>query len=191
MKLSLKEKFMLFSYSLRIILVFIFSQTAFAIYYEISGSPFDTTDAPLPEFIKPPHEKTIIVNPNIHAWGAYNKNGKLIRWGIATAGAISCPDEGNSCYTKPGYYRIYSLGNESCISRKYPSPDGGAPMPYCMYFNGGQALHGSSDVVFNNESHGCVRIHVSDAKWLRYQFAEGPNANNQFRGTRIIIKAYE
>ena len=63
-------------------------------------------------------------------------------------------------------------------------------MPYCMFFNGGQALHGSNQVVRANASHGCVRVHVSDAKWLRYHFVEGPSAANFYHGTKIIIKPY-
>lgn len=171
------------------ILFIILSPSSFAITYEISGSPFDTSDAPLPDRIRT-QEKTIIVDPHEHVWGAYNANGKLIRWGIATAGAQYCRDVKGSCRTTKGYFRIYSLGGANCISHKYPFPDGGAPMPYCMYFNGGQALHGSHSVEFDNISHGCIRIHIDDAKWLRHHFVEGPNTVNYFKGTRIIIGSY-
>lgn len=158
--------------------------------YEISGSPFATEGAPLPPHAKTAGEKLIIVDPGAHAWGAYNARGKLIRWGIATAGDQWCDDIGQSCKTKAGYFRIYSVGDARCISSKFPLPDGGAPMPYCMYFNGGQAIHGSSGVVFDNVSHGCVRVHVDDAKWLRYQFVEGPSSANHYRGTRVFIEPY-
>lgn len=63
-------------------------------------------------------------------------------------------------------------------------------MPYCMFFAGGQAIHGSDDVQSSNASHGCVRVHVSDAKWLRYQFAEAPNKANAYHGTPVIIGPY-
>ena len=63
-------------------------------------------------------------------------------------------------------------------------------MPYCMFFNGGQALHGSSDIQFDNISHGCIRLHVDDAKWLRYQFVEAPGVANNYRGTKVVIKSY-
>jgi hypothetical protein len=33
-------------------------------------------------------------------------------------------------------------------------------------------------------------MYVSDAEWLRYDFIEGPNASNHYRGTRVIVKAY-
>lgn len=153
---------------------------------EINGSPFATDGAPLPQHLKSHGEKVIFVDPKEHAWGAYNANGKLIRWGIATAGASRCADSGLSCRSKTGSFRIYSLGNSNCVSLKYE----GAPMPYCMYYHGGEALHGSNDVQFENISHGCVRIHNDDAKWLRYHFVEGPTFVNHYRGTKVIIQSY-
>jgi L,D-transpeptidase ErfK/SrfK len=159
-------------------------------YYEISGSPYATHDAPLPEHIKPPAEKLIVVDPSEHVWGAYSPKGKLIRWGIATAGADYCADLNTACRTKSGSFRIHSLGNGNCVSSKFPLPGGGAPMPYCMYFNGSQALHGSNDVEYDNVSHGCIRVHIDDAEWLRYHFVEGPNLLNGYRGTKMLIKSY-
>jgi len=55
-------------------------------------------------------------------------------------------------------------------------------MPYCMFFNGKQGLHGSNQVVRGNVSHGCVRLHVGDAKWIRFNFAT--------IGTKVIVKPY-
>jgi lipoprotein-anchoring transpeptidase ErfK/SrfK len=164
----------------------LFSFFSYAQTIEISGSPFATEGAPLPDRMDGYAEKIIFVDPGEHVFGAYAANGKLIRWGIATSGAEQCPDTNASCRTKTGQFRIYSLGDGSCISNKYY----GAPMPYCMFFNGGQALHGSSDIQFDNVSHGCIRLHVDDAKWLRYHFVEGPNLANQYRGTKVVIKSY-
>lgn|SRR3990167_1264677 len=167
-----------------------FPWVAYGDIYEIDGSPFATEDTPLEQYIKPPGEKIIMVDPIEHVWGAYNAKGKLIRWGIATAGADWCRDSHHSCRTKTGNFRIYSIGDHACVSRKFPIPDGGAPMPYCMYFNGGQALHGSYEVDYANASHGCIRVNVSDAKWLRYHFVEGPSSVNHYRGTKITIREY-
>lgn len=174
-----------------IFLIILFSPYAQSAIYEIDGSPFATHDAPLPEYITQRGEKIIIVDPKEHAWGAYSAQGKLMRWGIASAGSNQCRDKRASCRTKSGEFRLYSLGDAACVSSKYPFPTGGAPMPYCMYFNGGQAIHGSHETEYANVSHGCVRIHVDDAKWLRYQFVEGPNTANHYRGTKILIKNYE
>jgi L,D-transpeptidase ErfK/SrfK len=146
----------------------------------------------VPEQISPPGEKVIIVDPNIHAWAAYDADGQLVRSGLATAGSNYCRDLHRRCHTRSGSFRIYSLGSSSCRSHKFPLPRGGAPMPYCMYFNGGQALHGSpeGEVVYGNISHGCVRLHVDDAAWLRFDFVDGPNAENSYKGTRVIVKPY-
>lgn len=144
----------------------------------------------VPQKISPQGEKVIIVDPNSHTWGAYSASGNLLRSGMATAGANYCPDIRRGCRTKAGTFRIFSLGSSGCKSRKYPVGKGGAPMPYCMFFNGGQGLHGSPNVVRGNVSHGCVRVTVSSARWLRFNFVEGPNASNGYRGTKIIIRSY-
>lgn len=127
-------------------------------------------------------EKMVVVDPRKHKWSAYNSNGKLLHSGLATAGSSWCPDIGRPCKTKSGVFRVYSLGSSSCVSKKYPINRGGAPMPYCMYFNGGQGIHGSYQVVPANVSHGCVRVRVSDAKWLRFNFVTV--------GTKIVVKPY-
>lgn len=144
----------------------------------------------MPQHIPAPGEKLIIVNPNVHAWGAYDASGTLIHGGIATSGSNYCPDLHRRCHTRSGSFRIYSLGSAGCISHKFPLPRGGAPMPYCMFFNGGQGIHGSHELADANLSHGCVRIQVNEARWLRYNFVDGPNSSNGYRGTKIIIKPY-
>ncbi len=132
---------------------------------------------------RPVGEKKIVVDPVNHTWHAYAANGKLLRSGIATAGGRWCSDIGRGCKTKSGTFRIASLGSASCVSSKYPvERGGGAPMPYCMFFNGHQGLHGSYNVVRGNVSHGCVRLKVADAKWIRFNFAT--------IGTKVIVKPY-
>ncbi|HTM63263.1 MAG TPA: L,D-transpeptidase [Gammaproteobacteria bacterium] len=135
-------------------------------------------------------EKQIIVDPHKHRWGAYDEDGNLVKTGMATAGGNWCPDIRQHCRTRVGTFRIDSLGERSCKSRKFPRPRGGAPMPYCMFFNGGQALHGSNSVFDGNGSHGCVRLHVQDARWLRFNFAEEPNRSNEGVGTLVVVKPY-
>ena len=128
-------------------------------------------------------EKTIIVDPRVHVWGAY-ENGQLVKAGIASAGSDFCHDIGRPCHTSTGSHRIQSLGGPDCVSHIFPVGIGGAPMPYCMFFSNGQALHGvpPSEVGEGNFSHGCVRLQVSDAEWLRYDFAN--------IGTKVVIKPY-
>lgn len=128
--------------------------------------------------------KTVVVDPNVHAWGAYDSQGNLVRGGIATAGGDYCPDLGRPCHTKAGVFHILSLGSEDCKSKTFPLHKGGAPMPFCMFFHGGQALHGSPgyEVQDANLSHGCVRMKVADAQWLRYEFANV--------GTKVVVEPY-
>lgn len=136
----------------------------------------------LPQHLDTGGEKVVLVDPNAHAWGAYGPDGNLIRAGLASAGADWCQDMGSSCHTFTGTFRIRSLGSSGCKSESFPLPHGGAPMPYCMYFNRYQALHGSSKLAEDNISHGCVRMRVSDAKWLRFNFVNV--------GTKVIIESY-
>jgi lipoprotein-anchoring transpeptidase ErfK/SrfK len=131
-------------------------------------------------------EKVIVVDPKVFAWGAYDEHGQLVRAGIATAGADTCQDEGGKpCRTHSGSFRIFSMGNEDCISHQYPVGKGGSLMPYCMFFNNGQSLHGSPDQMMTeaNISHGCVHMRIPDAEWLRYNFAKV--------GTKVIVLPYE
>lgn len=147
-------------------------------------------DRGLPSRISPPHERLILVDPKLHAWGAYDRNGELVRSGLASGGADWCADIDRPCRTKTGVYRIYMMGDSRCYSSRFPIPDGGAPMPYCMYFNGPQALHGSPRVVAGNISHGCVRVQTPAAKWLRYNFVEQPNYSNNYQGTLVVVRPY-
>jgi hypothetical protein len=148
--------------------------------------------APFPTQTDTKGEKLIIVDPIVRAWGAYSETGSLVRWGPASAGSDWCRDLDEPCHTRPGSYRIFTLGSSSCYSTKFPLPDGGAPMPYCMYFNNGQALHGEPNGLPGfNASHGCVRLYVNDAEWLRYDFVDGPTSDNNYRGTRVIVKPYD
>jgi len=127
--------------------------------------------------------KVIVVDPKLYAWAAYN-NGDFVRGGIANAGANYCPDEGSSCRTTIGTFKIYAMGDVSCASKIYPIPTGGALMPYCMYFHNGESLHGSPDHILgeNNISHGCIHMRIPDAEWLRYNFASV--------GTKVVILPY-
>lgn len=129
-------------------------------------------------------EKVVLVDPRVHAWGAYDAEGNLVHSGLATAGSNWCADLGRPCRTKVGSFRIFSLGSPECKSSRFPIPRGGAPMPYCMFFNGNEALHGSprGEVVEANISHGCVRMEVEDAEWLRNQFAS--------IGTKVVVRPY-
>lgn len=104
------------------------------------------------------------------AWGAYNDQGDLVKWGPASGGKNYCPDIHRGCKTITGTYTIYKKQGPSCKSSRFPvKTHGGAPMPYCMHFKGGYALHGGN-VPNYNASHGCVRLLFQDAQWLNQNF---------------------
>ncbi len=127
-------------------------------------------------------QKQVVVNPNQLAWAAYDSNGNLVRWGPASAGKSYCPDEDQKCRTPVGTFTVFDKQGEDCVSSKFPLPDGGAPMPYCMHFHEGDALHGSYEVTGTNDSHGCVRMFPEDAAWLNHNFVS--------IGTKVIIEPY-
>ncbi len=147
-----------------------------------ASAPTPNYASRLPSHIDTHGERIVVVDPRVHAWGAYGSDGNLIRAGLATAGASYCPDIKRACHTKTGSFRVQSLGAASCKSSIYPLPKGGAPMPYCMFFNKNQGLHGSYNVVDGNASHGCVRLKVADAEWLRFNFVK--------IGTKVVVKPY-
>jgi len=138
--------------------------------------------SPFEQNIGPTGYKQIIVDPVVMAFAAYDENGNLVRWGPASLGRDWCPDIGSRCRSKPGAYKIYEKRGEGCFSSKFPVPDGGAPMPFCMFFRGGYAIH-SSELPGYNASHGCIRIFYEDAEWLNHEFAS--------IGTPIIVRPYE
>lgn len=138
----------------------------------------------LPQHMDTHGQKVILIDPNVHVFGAYSASGQLERAGLAVAGSSWCADRGRPCKTKAGTFHIQSLGNANCKSTIYPLPRGGAPMPYCMFFNGNQGLHGTypGGLAEANLSHGCVRLSVADAEWIRFNFANV--------GTKVIVKPY-
>lgn len=129
-------------------------------------------------------KKVIIVDPNIPAWAAYDANGKLVKMGAASAGRDYCPDTKHACRTVTGTFSIYSKKGADCKSSIFPlRTRGGAPMPYCMHFYRGYALHGSYEMEDYDASHGCVRMYPSSAKWLSENFVQ--------IGTTVIVEPYK
>jgi hypothetical protein len=125
---------------------------------------------------------TFIYNPRTLMWHAYAPDGALVKSGRGSGGANYCRDVNRGCRTAVGVFRVYAKGNASCKSSKFPLGRGGAPMPWCMFFRGGFAIHGSYEVRNYNASHGCLRVYPADAAWL---------SHNLIRvGTVVIIKPY-
>lgn len=123
-----------------------------------------------------------IFDPNQLRWYAYDRSGELVGSGKASGGKSYCPDIKRQCKTPVGTFRVYSMGGPGCVSSKYPIGKGGAPMPYCMFFHGGFAIHGSNDVPHRNASHGCIRVEPSAARWLQQNVID--------HGTTVIVRPY-
>lgn len=144
--------------------------------------------SPFPLKINPEGEKQVIVDQDKLAWGAYDKEGQLVKWGPISSGRDRCPDAARSCRTMTGIFRFFSKENERCRSNVYPIGKGGAKMPFCMYFHKGFALHGSPDIPGYRASHGCVRMFTRDAEWLNHNFVDLSNDANHFLGTKVVIR---
>lgn len=149
--------------------------------------PDHLTDVSLRDLCPLPQRTDVTGAPQIHvalglrAWAAYDIDGKLLRWGPISSGKDWCPDTGVRCSTPAGDYTLVYKKGADCKSSKFPLGKGGAPMPYCMFFDtNGHALHGSPTVPGYPDSHGCVRLFVEDAKWLNESFVD--------RGTRILVQ---
>ena len=135
-----------------------------------------------PRKIVPTGTQVFIFDPKRLGWAAYNADGKLIKSGRASGGMRYCSDIKQRCQTPAGKFKVYRKGSAECTSNKFPLGKGGAPMPYCMFFHGGYAIHGSPDVPDFNASHGCIRVHPDSAQWL--------HANFMKPSTTVIIKPY-
>lgn len=136
--------------------------------------------SPFPLHIKPQKERIVLVNMRLLAFAAYETDGQLIHWGPISGGRDWCDDIQLPCNTALGTYRVYDKQGSDCVSTKFPiETDGGAPMPFCMHYHEGFALHGSSTVPGYNASHGCIRLFEEDAKWLNENFVK--------IGTKVIV----
>lgn len=137
--------------------------------------------SPLPKRMNTKGKKLLYISLAKFAFGAYDSKGNLVYWGPVSAGANHCRDVGGSCLSKTGHFTVYRMHGKNCVSGKYPlETHGGAPMPYCMYYYKGFAIHGSTLSGFINRSAGCIRLFYDDAKWLNHHFVK--------IGTRVIVK---
>jgi lipoprotein-anchoring transpeptidase ErfK/SrfK len=100
------------------------------------------------------------------------QNGMVLyKWKVSTAR--------NAYVTPTGSYRAYWASRHH-RSRKYDN----APMPYAIFFKGGYAVHATFDVkrLGRPASHGCVRLHPSNAATF-FSLAQKYGLSN----TKVII----
>lgn len=143
--------------------------------------------SPFPRNIHKTNEKIIIVDQNLLAWGAYNANGELVKWGPLSSGRDYCADVHRNCRSITGVYYVFNKKDKKCKSNIFPVGKGGSIMPYCMFFYKGFALHGSNEVHGFRDSHGCIRLFTRDALWLNTNFVKAANQDG-FLGTKVVIQ---
>ena len=81
--------------------------------------------------------------------------------------------------TPPGNYRVQRM-ERMWYSRKYDM----SPMPYSLFFRGGYAIHGTGAIrqLGRPASHGCVRLHPTNARTLF-------GLVRHYGGARILVRA--
>ena len=126
--------------------------------------------------------RVFIYDPKHTAWAAYDRDGDRVKTGMGSGGQHYCKDIGRGCKTVTGQFSVHAKKGADCKSSKYPIGKGGAPMPHCMFFHRGYAIHGSGHVPNYNASHGCIRVTPSAAAWLNNNFIN--------HGTTVIVKPY-
>ena len=98
--------------------------------------------SPLPAYRDTRGKQTVVISLGKFAFGAYDAQGKLLYWGPASSGKEFCASPDGICKTVMGAFKVFKIGGEDCASNQYPlETEGGAPMPYCMFFHGGMAFH--------------------------------------------------
>ena len=101
------------------------------------------------------------------------KNGfRKYKWKVSTAR--------NGYVTPTGQYTV-KWASKNHRSRKYNN----APMPYSLFFHGGYAVHGTTDLkrLGRPASHGCVRLDPKNAATL-FSMAQEAGLGQ----TRIVIR---
>jgi lipoprotein-anchoring transpeptidase ErfK/SrfK len=134
--------------------------------------PSNMNYCPLPKEIKHYQgtaTKIIFINLSEQVLGGYYQ-GKLWKWMPISSGK-------KGYETPKGEFRITEKKKEH-YSNLWPKPNGGAPMPYSIRFNGPYMIH-AGDLPGEPASHGCVRLEKQNAKELFFW------TNSK---TKIIIK---
>lgn len=148
-----------------------------------------TYDEPIKNIVfpekRPPSSKNVFIfDPNYLQWAVYDKEGHRVGFGKGVGGKDYCPDIGESCRTVEGSFSVFRKEDADCTSKTFPIDEGGgAPMPHCMFFYKGYAIHGSSHLPDKNISHGCIRVRKDAAEWI--------NSHYIAPGDTVIVMPYK
>lgn len=115
---------------------------------------------------------SVHINRASQVMNVYVNGSHYYSWRVST---------GRRGYTTPrGSFRPIRL-ERKWYSRKYHW----SPMPYSIFFYGGYAIHGTTEVgrLGRRASHGCVRLHPSNARKL-FSLVRRHGRSK----TRIVIK---
>ena len=102
-----------------------------------------------------------------------DKTSRTLRWVVdgTVLKTVDVRFGASATPTREGAYSVY-LKSRDHVSQLYDSP-----MPFAMFFSGGQAVHYSSDFAatgYYGASHGCVNVRDYDAvAWLYDQVDVG------------------
>jgi L,D-transpeptidase ErfK/SrfK len=138
--------------------------------------------SPMPYSITALGKNSVYIDLHKQAFGAYDRFGNLIHWGPVSGGKGWCSDSGPCGTPRGNFYVVWKKGAD-CVSETFPKPTGGAPMPYCMFFYRGYAMHGSYLPGYH-ASHGCVRMFYEDAQWLHKHFVKLGRKNR----TLVVVR---
>ncbi len=116
---------------------------------------------------------TVKVSLATQTMNVYEGDTLLHQWPVSTAR--------RGYRTPPGSYTPYWL-DKNHRSRAYRN----APMPFSIFFRGGYAIHGTTEVkaLGRPASHGCVRLLTENARTL-YTLVERYGKQN----TRVVIES--
>lgn len=125
----------------------------------------------------------LVFDPKKLVWALYNREGHRVGMGKASGGKDYCADLHRSCRTVEGEFTVFRTEDKDCTSQTFPLDEGGgAPMPHCMFFHQGYAIHGYKNVGDANLSHGCIRVTEKAAEWM--------NKNYMHPGSLVIVESY-
>lgn len=97
-----------------------------------------------------------VVDLSSQRMSIYANNKQIYKWKVSTG-------KGKRYATPRGSYKPQIL-KKMHYSKKYDN----SPMPHSVFFRGGYAIHGTNSIgrLGKRASHGCVRLHPSNAKKL-------------------------
>ncbi len=97
-----------------------------------------------------------VVDLSSQRMSIYANNKQIYKWKVSTG-------KGRRYATPRGSYKPQIL-KKMHYSKKYHN----SPMPHSVFFRGGYAIHGTNSIsrLGKRASHGCVRLHPSNAKKL-------------------------